>query len=62
MINYWNQNGCCKREAITQNWQERNNTKINERNAKLRASILATSIVSQNNDVRLNSSMHLINH
>ena len=33
------------------NWQERNNAKINEKNTKLRASILATSIVSQNNDV-----------
>ena len=32
-------------------WQERNNAKINERNAKLRASILVTSLVSQNNDV-----------
>ena len=30
------------------NWQERTNTKINERITKLRTSIQATSIVSQN--------------
>ena len=33
------------------NWQERNNTTINERNTKLRTAIRATSIVYQNNDV-----------
>ena len=30
------------------NWQERNNTKINERNTTLRKSIRATSIAYQN--------------
>ena len=36
--------------AAAMNWQEMNNTKINERNTKLRTSIQATSVVYQNND------------
>ena len=31
------------------NWQERNNTKINQRNTRLRKSIRTTSIAYQNN-------------